>query len=410
MNTENKISKNKSVLVTLPYEGQQAKELQYLVENFCGLVVHDFLKANDETETKQTKVYVCGDLSTLPTSGMVYHIIEELSYNYNEEAKHHHQTISLGQVPIIVHNVGVYYRDFFNDGEDYFNQIEAEHTFQDLTESTKPSKALRKGIYLTEVSKQTTEANEEALHYYLLRCSSNLTGPTDNFRATDHKIIQALNEAVAQVFETPTQLNHVLAQIYQNKKNVGPKSKETKAKIAAHSDKTKDMRKDGLIVFCTFYDQANFDQLTPSKTDRYDWGYKGKSGLTSLHFKLKNSVEDNTLAKEFTVTLYPNSVFFIPLSTNRLYTHAIRPSVLNVDRIPTRMGYVVRCSKTEALYINEQAYIKENDALVKLAPMTAETMADLRTSYYQENTTKDQIAYGKVHFSMNSGDYLKPLY
>ncbi|HAS39207.1 MAG TPA: hypothetical protein DCS93_01950 [Microscillaceae bacterium] len=409
MNTENKISKDNNILVTLPYEGDHADELQYLVENFCGIVVNDFSVIQGTT---QKQVYVCGDLAQLTSQENTLYVIEELSYNYENLAKERHKVhvIALGQVPIVVHNAGVYYRHFFNDGDDYFNQIKTEHVFQHLTESTKQSKALRKGIYLTEVSKQATAENQEALHYYLLRCSSNLTGPTDNFRTTDQKIMSALNEAAAQVFEQETTLNHVLAQIYENKKNVGPKGKEKKAKITAHSDKTKDMPKEGLIVFCTFYDQANFDQLKPSETDRYDWCHKHKSGLTSLHFKLKGSVEDTSLVKEFSVTLYPNSVFFIPLSTNRLYTHAIRPSLLNVDRIPTRMGYVVRCSKTEALFIDDQAYIKENEELVRLEPMTHETLGDLRTSYFKENTTKDQVEYGKVHFSMNSGDYLKPIY
>ncbi|OJJ15427.1 hypothetical protein BKI52_39110 [marine bacterium AO1-C] len=407
MNTENKISKDKNVLITLPYEGSNLAELEYLIENFCGTVATEL---SEISEPDHKQVYVCGDLSKLKSTGITLRIIEELSYNYEGVDNENLRVISLGQVPVVIHNAGVYFKNFFNDGDDYFNQIKTEHVFQHLTESTKPSKALRKGIYLTEVSKQAIEENQEALHYYLLRCSSNLTGPTDNFRATDHKIMHALNGAVTQVFEQPTSLNHVLAQIYENRKNVGPKGKETKAKIAAHSDKTKDMRKDGLIVFCTFYDKANFEHLSPSKTDRYDWCYKGKSGLTSLHFRLKNSVKDDTLVKEFSVTLYPNSVFLIPLSTNRLYTHAIRPSVLNVDRIPTRMGYVVRCSKTEALYVNDQAYIKEGEELIKLAQMTTETLGDLRTTYYEENTSEKEIAYGKVHFSMNSGDYLKPMY
>ena len=408
MNTENKISKENNVLVALPYDGNHTDEFQYLVENFCGIVVKDFSEIQDATNQK--RIYVCGDLAQLTSQKNTLCLIEELSYNYEHLTGENLRVIALGQVPIIVHNAGVYYRRFFNDGDDYFNQVKTEHIFQHLTESTKQSKALRKGIYLTEVSKQATAESQDALHYYLLRCSSNLTGPTDNFRTTDQKIMKALNEEVVQVFEQETKLNHVLAQIYENKKNVGPKGKEKKAKIAAHSDKTKDMPKDGLIVFCTFYDPANFEQLKPSETDRYDWCHKHKSGLTSLHFKLKNSVEDETLVKEFSVTLYPNSVFFIPLSTNRLYTHAIRPSLLNVDRIPTRMGYVARCSKTEALFINNQAYIKENGELIKLKPMTGETLGDLRTSYFKENTTKDKVEYGKVHFSMNSGDYLKPMY
>lgn len=270
--------------------------------------------------------------------------------------------------------------------------------------------ALRKGIYLTNVAKEETKDKKEALHFHLLRCSSNLTGPTDNFRETDTIIVDSLNKVVKFDFEKKTQLNHVLAQIYENKKKGGNSSKEVKAKIKAHSDKTKDMPKEGLIVFCTFYDKANFEQLTPSKTDKFDWCYKKSSGLTRLVFKLKNTVNDDSLVKEFSITLYPNSAFLIPLSTNRLYTHEIRPSVLNIGRIPIRMGYVIRCSNLEAIYMNNQTYIKENGELIKLEQMQNETREDLRKTYYEENSTEKIVDYGKVHFSMNSGDYEKPIY
>jgi len=100
----------------------------------------------------------------------------------------------------------------------------------------------------------------------------------------------------------------------------------------------------------------------------------------------------------------------IPLSTNRLYTHEIRPSMLNIDRIPTRMGYVVRSSKAEALFMDNQTYLKEIDSLIKLEDMSQASMADLKDSYYEENITEHKVKYGKVHFSMNTGDYQKPIY
>jgi hypothetical protein len=134
------------------------------------------------------------------------------------------------------------------------------------------------------------------------------------------------------------------------------------------------------------------------------------SGLTKLHFKLKSTVNDDALAKEFSVTLYPDSVFMIPLSTNRLYTHEIRPSMLNADRIPTRMGYVVRCSNLEAQHMNNQTYIKENGGFIKLDKMTPETQVELRNFYYEENRSEEMIKYGKIHFSMNTGDYEKPIF
>jgi hypothetical protein len=222
--------------------------------------------------------------------------------------------------------------------------------------------------------------------------------------------MKTLNDAVKQTFEEETKVNHILVQIYENKVKSDENSKEVKSKIKAHSDKTKDMPKEGIIAFCTFYDNSNFDKLKPSKKDRYDWCYKETSGLTRLHFKLKNTVTDASLEKEFSVTLYPNSAFIIPLSTNRLYTHEIRPSTLNVDQIPIRMGYVARCSNLEAVYTENQTYIKENGGLIKLEEMTEETMSALRDSYYEENMTVKNIEYGKVHFSMNAGDYEKPIY
>lgn len=406
MQTENKISKANNLLLILGDLKDQRGDLRYLLDHFCGTVVHSVAEIGASFEQKQ--VYVCGDISLLNETESAFLIIRELAFNY-EDCLGSQQLIELGKVPITVHGVGVYFRRFF-EAEDLFQKIKAEHQFQYLTESTKPAQALRKGIYLTDVSKQLTDDGNEILHYRLLRCSSNLTGPTDNFRDTDRMVIQAINEAARNVFEQETCLNHVLAQIYENKKETGSTKKEKKAKISAHSDKTKDMRADGLIAFCTFYDASNVWQLNPSKTDPYDWCHKGTSGLTKLHFRLKSTVQDPGLVKEFSVTLYPNSVFIIPLSTNRLFTHEIRPSDLSIDLTPTRLGYVARSSKTEALFMNDQTYIKEDGALVKLTPITLETVANLRRSYLQENKTDNQVEYGKVHFSMNAGDYQKPIY
>lgn len=408
MDFDNKISKDKNILFVFSYKEENAsEELIYLIKNFCGKVVKNPLNLIDEAKDK--RIYVCGNIDELKNKTLPLNIIKELSFNVEHYKNENAQIIALGKVPVLVENAGVYFRRLF-DEDDYFNKIKNEHEFQHLTESNKQGRAFRKGIYLTEILKEESKEEKEVLHFRLLRCSSNLTGPTDNFRKPDQEIIQTLNEAAKYVFENETSLNHVLAQIYENKKVEGIKNKETKARIKAHSDKTKDMLSNGLIAFCTFYDKNNFQELKPSSTDRYDWCYKNKSGLTRLFFKLKKTVNDETLAKEFTVVLYPNSVFIIPLSINRLYTHEIRPSMLNVDRIPIRMGYVVRCSKTESLFMDDQTYIKENGALIKLEEITPETRTDLRNSYYEENKTENMVEYGKVHFSMNKGDYQKPIY
>ena len=398
MNRENQISKSKNILLDLWDKGEKPAALENLIAGFCGTVISDFSEARKLVEGK--KIYAVGNIALLHEDVPVA-VVAPYASNYENKANI--SLINAGQVPIIVHNAGVYFKNLFGKGN-YFNKVRSEHEFQELTESNKASKALRKGIYLTRILKD----EDENLHFRLLRCSSNLTGPTDNFRKTDQYIMSTLNDAANSVFEIEPNLNHVLAQIYQNKKK--DDAKEVKAKIKAHSDKTKDMPKEGLIAFCTFYDQENFNQLSPSETDPYDWCYKGKSGLTRLLFKLKSSAENPNLVKEFSVTLYPNSAFLIPLSTNRLYTHEIRPSALNIDKIPTRMGYVARCSNLDAVYMNDQTYIKENDQLIKLEEMTQETMGDLRNSYYEENETVKVVNYGKVHFSMNSGDYEKPLF
>ncbi|MBW8685228.1 hypothetical protein [Chitinophaga rhizophila] len=402
--TENRISRDKNVLVVLREALAINVELRDLIDRFCGKVVYSM--SDIPAASGKRRIYACGDISALTEKIAELLVIRELSDNYEA---YQAASVTLGEVPVIVSNAGVYFRKFFTD-DTYFEKIKSEHQFQELTESNKPSKAFRKGIYLSRVTKEQDQDGKEALHYRLLRCSSNLTGPTDNFRTTDHKIIDALNAAVDYTFEDKTTLNHVLAQIYENKMKGDGVDKEVKSRIKAHSDKTKDMPSNGLIAFCTFYDNADIAGLKPSATDRYDRCYKEVSGFTRLHFKLKNTVTDESLEKEFSVILYPNSVFTIPLSTNRLYTHEIRPSMLNADRIPTRMGYVVRCSNLEAKYVDNQAYIRDNDTFIPLEIMTPETQQELRDTYYEENISEKMVRYGKTHFSMNAGDYEKPIF
>jgi hypothetical protein len=311
---------------------------------------------------------------------------------------------TLGRVPILVHGVGVYYRRFFDLDLDLFNRISTEHAFQSLTESNKPGKAHRTGIYLTPVTQ-----DGEQLHFHLLRCSTNLSGPTENFRATDRYIVDALNQEAASIFEHQAPLNHVLAQIYHNTPAAADR-KQSKAKISAHADKTKDMPVNGIMVFCTFYDRL--DRLTPLEKDAFDYGYQGTSGLTKLHFRLKDAIakrSEGTLPHQFTLTLYPNSAFFMPLSTNRLYTHEIRSSMLDAELLPTRLGYVVRCSGTEAVHKHGDTFLKRDRELVKLEPPTIEGIDELRKLYAHENNTPAFIDYGdRFLFSMNAGDYLAP--
>ena len=294
---------------------------------------------------------------------------------------------------------GVFYPRFFEG--DYFRRISAEHTFQALTESSKPSKAHRAGIYLTPITQ-----HGDALHFRLLRCSTNLAGPTENFCATDHEIVDALNRQAALIFRDHAPLNHVLAQIYPNTP-ASEGQKQTKAKISAHADKTKDMPTNGIMAFCTFYDGVG--KLTPLANDPYDLGYKTKTGLTRLHFRLKEGADAPGLLPEFSLTLYPGSVFFMPLSTNRLYTHEIQASMLEAQMLPTRLGYVVRCSKTEAVHDHGATYITIAGERVPMETPTEEGRSALRELYAAENKTTGVIDYGdRFRFSMNEGDYLAP--
>lgn len=379
-----------------------------LIKDFFGSVItlEDF--SSGSPDVNQKTVYLCGDISRisghkLNAAARIF-VIRKLSHGYIEEDGKPWRLADIGQVPIRVHGVGVYYRRFFGLSSDHFSRICSEHAFQSLTESTKPETAHRTGIYLTPV----TRAGDE-LHFRLLRCSTNLAGPTENFSATDTRIVEALNHEAASIFRNQAPLNHVLAQIYHNTPTTAER-KQSKAKISAHADKTKDMPVNGIMAFCTFYDRL--DKLRPLAEDAFDYGLKGASGLTKLHFRLKEPTEGRAgyaLPQQFTLTLYPNSVFFMPLSTNRLYTHEIRSSTLDAALLPTRLGYVVRCSSAEAVHKNGHTFLKTDGNLVELGPPTPDGMNELRTLYAEENKTRAFIDYGdEFLFSMNTGDYIAP--
>ncbi|MFF2009639.1 hypothetical protein ACFVWY_11260 [Streptomyces sp. NPDC058195] len=379
-----------------------------LVRDFLGPAVTPEDLASGLPDLTRKTVYLCGDVSgisgrQLRAAARVF-VVRELSHGYHEDVGAPWTLIGPGRVPLRVHGVGVYYRRFFGPGTDHFERIRAEHTFQALTESTKPGTARRSGIYLTPVTR-----SGDGLHFRLLRCSTNLSGPTENFRPTDTGIVEALNREAAAVFRNQAPLNHVLAQIYHNTLATADR-KQSKAKISAHADKTKDMPANGIMAFCTFYDRL--DGLKPLPDDPFDYGAKGVSGLTRLHFRLKEPVAERdgaALPPQFTLTLHPGSVFFMPLSTNRLYTHEIRPSALDAELLPTRLGYVVRCSSAEAVHKNGHTFLKAAGDLVELGPPAHEGMDELRGLYAEENRTSSFIDYGDgFHFSMNTGDYVAP--
>ncbi|MFJ8621908.1 hypothetical protein ACIRD3_03565 [Kitasatospora sp. NPDC093550] len=388
-----------------------------VAREFFGSVVTPEELASGSPDLAGRTVYLWGDASgadgrRLRSADRVF-VVRELSPGHHEDTEDIEgiedsqgigDVVGLGRVPLRVHGVGVFYPRFFGLDADHFGRIRAEHAFQDLTESTKPGKAHRTGIYLTPVTQDGDE-----LHFRLLRCSTNLSGPTEGFRPTDRDIVDALNREAAAVFRNHAPLNHVLAQTYHNTLATAER-KQSKAKISSHADKTKDMPANGVMAFCTFYD--GLDKLQPLAGDSFDYGVGKASGLTRLHFRLKDptgELDGAALPAQFTVTLYPGSVLFMPLSTNRLYTHEIRPGALDAGLLPTRLGYVVRCSSAEAVHKDGRTFLKAGGELVRLGPPTPEGMDELRRLYAEENLTSSFIDYGEGFlFSMNSGDYLAP--
>lgn len=395
---ENKLLTKKHLLL-YDQSSQINEDLQYVLENFCGTVITDLQLANG---TNDAILYMCGDTSKFVINYDKFEnirIIKELSINY-DGVPFNYELISVGQIPINIYNVGVYFRRYFDSPDDstYYNRIVNEHQFQSLTESNKPSSAFRKGIYLTPVTKK-----DDGIHFKLLRCSTNLSGPTDNFRSTDNEIVTAVNNISRSLFSEQVELNHVLAQTYHNLTD----TKERKAKISEHSDKTKDMPKNGIMAFCSFYNFNN--DMSNISRDEFDYCYKNTSILTRLRFRLKKEAYDTGLCHKFDITLYPNSVFLMPLSTNRLYTHEIIPSALPIDKIPTRMGYVIRCSSTEALFANGQTFIIKDGISHPLEEPTDKGVARLKSLYYKENSTIENISYDGFYFSLNRGDYTMPM-
>jgi hypothetical protein len=376
------------------------------VSMFCGKIVT--LNDLNYEISDNISVYITGDIAIITRLKNIhkYIVIKELSHNYSNDDV----IITINQLPLNYYNVGVYIKNYFENSDDYLTNISSEHQFLKLTESNKPDSAHRTGIYLSNVTQLPDD--DDAYRYNLMRCSTNFEGPTDNFRKTDKIILEKLNDISKTFFKNPAEMNHVLAQIYHNHKT---DNKTVKAKISKHSDKTKDMPSNGLIAFCTFY---KFNK-------QYD-NYVTKNGLsvlTKLRFKLKDSVSDQSLlTKSFDILLYPGSVFLMSLDSNRLYTHEIIPSSADYEDLPLRLGYVVRCSNTEAVYYGENTYIvNKSESIidkirnyifgphVKLEIPTDDQVKDLKSLYYTENSTDTVMHYKNIFFSLNGGDYMKPV-
>lgn len=391
----------------------------------------------NENYYKNTKYYYMGDINDLNNylehkllylknnlitlENNIYYIKQLCLYTANELG---FKIVDIGEIPVNINGLGIMFRNVLNyDNKNIFNEIENSHTFQNLTESNKPGKAYRTGIYLTDVQKD----NKNNINFNLLRCSTNLSGPTSNFRSIDNYIIKKVNKLKSLLYiDENVNLNHVLAQIYHNGVNLN-NNKLIKAKIAQHSDKTKDMPKNGLMAFCTFYkeynnnsnsfvdnnDKTKFNDIIINPNDEYDFIDKkiNNTILTKLRFRKKPDINDDSLIDKFDLILYPNSVFIMSLKTNRLYTHEIIPPIVTFNSLPTRMGYVIRCSETEAIYNVEEkkTYIKNNNKLINLYKPTEEESIYLKNLYKTENLTTDIVYYNDIYFTFNNGDFMQPI-
>lgn len=395
------VAELKSTCLLLLHREKDHPDAPRVLGNFSGRVEH----GTAPRCTGHTLIFLAGDVDAfeiLPEhhGRAVLLVVRELSYHYDPLR---FSEVSLGELPLSVHGLGVLSRRFFDPSTDWFSRVQDEHTFQNLTESNKAGHARRTGLYITEVTE-----DKEGRRFRLLRCSSNFTGPTEGLRATDREILDRLNRFARHHFTGASPVNHVLAQIYRN-------DKDGKATIQRHSDKTKDMPTGGLMAFCTFYAAAGCNTLSSSAQDPYDVCHKGVSALTRLVFKRKNAplpANEVDLPKEFAVLLYPNSVFLMPLSTNRLYTHEIRASALPAEMLPTRMGYVARCSDREAIYKPAAGQVflrsRQDGDQRPMHPPSAEQVENLRRLYYLENTDANPVVYPEMFFSLNGGDYTQP--
>jgi len=438
---ENRVSIQRNHLISLGQEPNSIK-LDQLKRSFCGTIHPSIDGLRTARISSGSNIYFYGNLSnleslktlgTIPNSNLCLYdenektvkidltraecvfVIEEFSSGVQKDSQEY-TVINSDQVPINVHGVGVFFKQLFGSDRQWFEEVEKAHEFQELTESNKPGKALRKGLYMTEVSEK-----EDGTHFNLLRCSTNFATPTENYRSVDHDIVNTVNRFAQTCFETNTRLNHTLAQIYENCIGIDhDENKQRKAKIKEHSDKTKDMPLNGLIAFTTFYRGyteegfTHHDKVKRSKEDPHNHLYAKETVLTSLKFRLKQEAkqlpENQSLPTQFNVLLYPNSVFVIPLLMNRLYTHEIVPSTLSIDKIPIRMGYVIRCSNTSAVHRDGNTYmIMKTGKEVKLVEPTKEGVKELKEKYRKENLTIELVDYDGVDFSLNRGDYLRPV-
>jgi hypothetical protein len=399
------------------------QQFEMISSSFCGNIA-TFADIIAQEHRPDTLVFIYGDiqrnyaiLRNVPNIKVC--VIGELSYNYGGFGQY--QIVSIGEVPLNINNVGVMFPCFFDMSHlvpthfatnNFFNAITESQKFQKLHLSNLPGDAYRTAYYTTPV----TENPDGSTNFHLLRCSTSLEGPTLDQSPIDRFIFQKANSVLKYFFRDQVDLNHALVQIYNNVR-IGDKDK--KAKISKHSDKTKDMPRNGVMAFATFYKNFENGAFTDrneksyfkGREDPYDIRYKncdGESVLTRLRFELKDCAKNPVYVGRFDIKMYPNSLFLMDLKTNRIYTHEIFPSQLEVNKIPCRMGYVMRCSKTTGVHRNGKVHIVSGQNEIEMVVPTAMDLENLGAKYKEENITANFVEYGDVFFSMNVGDYEKP--
>jgi hypothetical protein len=374
-----------------------AKKLETLLQEFCGRVYCD--SYSEIGSENNAQVFFSGDFEAFQHVETKFEktsmkIIRDLCVNYDGAAAEN--LVNLDEVPVQINQLAVCINNYFGAHPDMYDNILTAHRFQTLNDAS-----YRKGVLLSHIDK----LDGKALEFILMRCSTDFQGPTESFAEVDQVILDGTKNIGALFFRDGAQPNHILAQMYEN--IINSSGKDKKAKISSHADKTKDMPTNGMIAFCTFY--CNKLQSPTLEHRDGDYFHKGVSVLSKLRFRLKRSIQAQPdLLKTFEVTLYPNSLLMIPLSTNRLYTHEIVPSQLSANLTPTRIGYVVRTSKSRAVFQNNSTYIRQGNELDKMRKPTDADRQELKDLYLKENLTDDIVDYGHCLYSFNSRDYLEP--
>lgn len=414
---ENRILQDRHVLVCVDAQlrwlsPHLARKKEELVQEFCGRVVRALDVSPPPIIEGGVVVFVTGDAlaniallrSSHAARSVELVLVRELVAG-DDVPGEALGVVSLGQVPRSVHaGAGVLFPRLFDRQRELFAAVSSSHAFQSVSESRKEGAARRTGVYLCETALRASGA----IDFHLMRSSTTFDGPTEGFAPADRAIVHAVARAAAPLFALPFTLNHVQAQVYHNRRTEA--GKERKAAIKAHTDKTQDMASSSVIAFVSFYDAD--DSLDVSS-----------DALATLLFRRKGAQPDDD-DTGFRVALPPGSAFLIPLGTNRQYTHEIRPPGLPVEKIPTRLGFVIRCSATRARFERDASAYAAADAApngrtkifldpasdgILLEEPTDENVEALKALYFAENSTAERVDYGGLrHCSLNPGDFLPP--